>query len=139
MNFNMTRLFSLPLALFAGASAAQADPPPAIALPDDEELAEFAVQNWEDWGARLARFAGRTGEPSEPVRIDSADCAYLSGHWPNCDVTITAKFGDGTFVTRTLPVTFERDQIGRLGEVIIMFHPRHPVPEPEPVELPQVN
>ena len=139
MDNEMTRLLALPLALFAGASAAQADPPPAIALPDGEELAEFAVQNWDDWGARLARFAGRTGEASEPVRVDSADCAYLSGHWPNCDVIITAQFGDGTRVTGTLPVTFERDQTGRLEEVIIMFHPRHPVPEAEPVELPQVN
>jgi len=139
MDTGMTRLLALPLALFVAASAAQAGPPPAIALPDGEELAEFAVQNWDDWGARLARFAGRTGEPSEPVRVDRADCAYLSGHWPNCDVTITAQFGDGTLVTRTLPVTFERDRKGRLEEVIIMFHPRHPVPEPEPVELPQVN
>lgn len=138
----MLRFFALTLtlAIATAASGKEADPPPAIALPDTGELASFASENWWDWGARLARFAGRSDQPTELVRVENTDCSYESGYWPDCNVTITARFADGALVTRTLSMTFDRDNEGRLNEVIILIHP---LPEPlidtRPIEVPPVN
>jgi hypothetical protein len=126
--------------LAASASGALADPSPTIALPTSSELADFAASSWWDWGARLARFAGRTGEATELVRVENSECTYLSGHWPDCKVTITARFADGAHVTCTLSATFERNEQGQLEEVIVMLHPRpEPLVETNPVEVPPVN
>jgi hypothetical protein len=136
----MIRFYTLPLALAASASGALADPAPAIRLPDTSELASFAEANWSDWGARLARFAGRTDEATELVRLENSECTYLSGQWPDCKVTITARFADGALVTRTLFATFERNEQGQLEEVIVMLHPRsEPLVETRQVDVPPVN
>ncbi|WP_086735702.1 hypothetical protein [Erythrobacter colymbi] len=135
----MMQFLVLPLALTAAEPAAQADPYPAIPLPDTDEIAAYAADNWWDWGARVARFAGRTGESASLVRIASATCAYHSDHWPECDIVVIAKFGDGATVTQTLQATFERDDAGRLEEVIIMVHPRYSALPTDPVEVPPVN
>jgi len=136
----MIRFYLLSLALAASASGARADPPPTIPLPTTSELADFAAANWSDWGARLARFAGRSDEAAELVRVENSECTYMSGHWPECEVTITARFADGARVTRTLSATFERGADGRLEEIIVMFHPRsQPQFDSQPAEVPPVN
>jgi hypothetical protein len=138
----MFRFFTLTLTLAVATAArgTEPDPPPAIALPDTAELAAFAAENWPDWGARLARFAGRTDQPTELVRVENTECSDQSVDWTDCNVTITARFADGALVTRTLPATFDRDMSGRLNEVIILIHPRpEPLIDSQPAEVPTVN
>jgi hypothetical protein len=136
----MIGFYTLPLALAVSASGAMADPSPTIALPTTSELADFASSNWSDWGARLARIAGRTDEATELVRLENSECAYLSGQWPDCKVTITARFADGALVTRTLSATFERNEKRQLEEVIVMLQPLpEPLVETRQVDVPPVN
>ena len=95
----MLRFFALTLtlAIATAASGKEADPPPAIALPDTGELASFASENWWDWGARLARFAGRSDQPTElsPTKargrwrggvgsVGWGLCSWFSIIWPFC-------------------------------------------------------
>lgn len=72
--FSFAHPLPLALGMAAAASGAQPDAPPAIALPDQNELAAFASENLWDWVARLARFARRGDLPTELVRLDKAEC-----------------------------------------------------------------
>ena len=79
------------------------------------------------WGAefnqRFSRFAERTGQSSEFVSVQNAQCELTWGETvAECAYDVTATFSGGESVTRQLLSQFERSHDGALVEVLIVWH-----------------
>lgn len=92
-------------------------------LPTDVELEGHLRQHWDGWGERFARFSGRQGEAVELIGVSNATCSYTYDT-PECWLEVTGRFASGAEVRQRMFSQFERDEAGKLVEVIVMWHER---------------
>lgn len=110
----------LALSACAGGQSFNVERPP---LPTQAEVIEYITSHWSEWEPRFARFASRQGEAAALGVIKNVSCDYLYST-PECWAEVTARFGDGSEQTQKMFSQFERDEAGKLKEVIVMYHVR---------------
>jgi hypothetical protein len=104
-------------------------------MPDLAEVTALVTSQWEtDWAVRFARSARRDGQNAILLSVESASCERYGDFWPDCEITISAQFGDGPAMLQTLSTMFDRNMDGKLVEVIVLIHPRpQPMIDAQPV------
>ena len=110
----------LALSACAGGQSFNVERPP---LPTQAEVIEHITSHWSEWEPRFARFASRQAGAAALGVIKNVSCDYLYST-PECWAEVTARFGDGSEQTQKMFSQFERDEAGKLKEVIVMYHVR---------------
>ena len=95
----------------------------APALPTAEEVSRYVSLHWPDVRKTFGRLANRRGQTAELIETSLVSCGYTYTT-PECSYQITGRFGDEPNVQQRLFSQFERDGVGNLVEVIVMWHER---------------
>lgn len=83
----------------------------------EREIADYVRTHWDGFSPRAAYVAGREGEPSTLVSVESVDCGPSEGHII-CTFSPKVRFADGKVSSTPLEGHFRREPDGRLQELI---------------------
>lgn len=92
-------------------------------MPSALEVAQHVREHWIDWGGRLARISGHSGQVIELVSIENVSCSYTFTT-PECSLDVTGRIALGPVVRQRMFTQFDRSKAGNLKEVIVLFHER---------------
>lgn len=119
----MVKLSCLAVALSCVLAACAHRPePPAIALPDSTEVGDYVAAQWTiAYMPVFNRFADRAGKTATLVAVENVHCAHAFPSVVECVFDVTAAY-DHERLTRRLSSQYERDGLGRLSAVVLVWH-----------------
>jgi len=94
----------------------------AMRLPSSAEVADYVASNWTQvYADRFGRFVGTSTTGSQFQSVKDLDCSYY--YLPTiaqCTFLVTASLTDGTVVTHSLYMQFDRADDSSLRETLLI-------------------